>query len=1089
MNKKILITVILLLCSSYHVHGKEVLDLAGSWGVQLDPKNEGIENSWYSKKLAAEIDLPGSTDEAGLGDRQGAETALMGHLTRAHKYSGSAWYNREIDVPSAWVGKPIELFLERVHTVSDLWINGKKVGSRDTLSAAHRFDVTDFIQAGRNKISLRVTNEIDVDLGQWSHSASDETLTNWNGVVGRMELRAYPDQYLDNVRVGSDLSAGVIWADGLVKQLQDKQISGELILGLVDIKSGKTIDFTQQKISLHKKENSFRIELPLPQDVKLWDEFSPNLYQARIRVSTSGNRHEESIRFGVREITTKGTQFVINGRPTFMRGNLHCGAFPLTGYFSTEREYWEKIINTSKEYGVNHFRFHTYNPPHIAYQVADELGFYFCTEGPFWSKFKGGTPEAEYMKKEAFRMIEEFGNYASFVMMGLGNEVGGDNAFLSGLIKELKDADPRRLYNCDVNEPGSGKRKEPIEEVDFFVSRWTKTKGTMLRLLGGRFRNHHVKYGTMENYSTSVDDVSMPLLAHELGQYVVHPSFEEIPKYTGVLQPYNLKHFKHILELNGLGDQLLDLGYASGRLSAQLYREDMEMCLRTPGMGGYQLLQLQDFPGQGDALIGMLDIFWDSKGFITPEEFRQSNSETTLLAMFKNFVWDNSQTFSAHVKIANYGPSALDHPKITWSLARQDGQLVASGTLSKPEIPTGNLYDVGKITFPLHNITEATQLDLSLSLEGTEFSNSYPIWVYPKNQDVAIPEDVIIVQRYNQKAKNHLAKGGKVLLSLSSGQKFHNYPRIVQRAFRPVFWNYMWLNNRNFGGNGLLVDADHPALKDFPTDTYSSWQWSGIINGSHTFVLNELPDAYRPIVQEIDDFHRGWKMGTLLEGKVGKGKILITGFDLHKALQNRKVAAQMRASLLNYMASDAFQPEQELDVDLFFEKSIAANNQVLFASSSIKDAGKGGPRGELEIIQGELNEFNGLSTTNAAAEGAGAAFDLNWRSEWYMDATSLPQEVHVDLGRVAALNGILYKPSNRKQFFIKKFDVYVKSAMEDPWGEPVLEHIQRQEKSSWFRVLPFKKVMEGRYIKVVVKEGIDQESRVLGVGDFEPWFQ
>jgi hypothetical protein len=638
---------------------------------------------------------------------------------------------------------------------------------------------------------------------------------------------------------------------------------------------------------------TFRLELPLDGVLEFWSEFTPVLYRAEVSVEVGEGEKlwigSQTISFGVREFTAKDTQFLINGSPVFLRGNLTGGEFPLTGHFPMDEEGWARVIGIMKAYGLNHLRFHSHCPPEAGFAAADKLGFYFCAEAPFWARLKGRTPEGHFLREEAFRIIRAYGNHPSFVMMGLGNELGGDNPFFSRLLRDLKAADPRCLYTCDVNEAGSGKRRTPIADCDFFVTRHTD-KGALRLAASGRFEQPLSGEGTDCDYAEAAAPVTVPLLAHEIGQWATHPSGREISKYTGVMKPYNLEFYHKLLEMRGMGNQAEMFCKASGRLSWQLYKEGMELCLRTPGFGGFQLLQLQDFPGQGDALVGFLDAFWDSKGILTPEEFRGACGPTVALARMKHFVWTCDQTFSADLLVTHFGPKDLKHTRLHWTLTSGDGTFHKEGRTEPADIPKGSVTAAGTIRLGLETLRQATRLRLRIVIEGAKYPNEWPVWVYPENISTAAPPEILVADRYDDVVKTHLATGGKVLLSLPANADTDDLPRVLRTRFKSVFWTYLWRRTRHEGTLGLLCDPEHPALRSFPTEFHSNWQWAELANRARAFVLNDTPMDSPPIVQGIDDFHRAFKLGHLLEGRVGKGALMLCGFDLHTDLQRRPVA-------------------------------------------------------------------------------------------------------------------------------------------------------------------------------------------------------
>ena len=942
---------------------------------------------------------------------------------------------------------------------------------QDSLSAPHEFDLTAKLTPGRHRLTLRVDNSMKYNVGPWAHSVTDETMGNWNGIIGRIELRNSDLVALKNVRIGSDLTKTILWVDGEVHNATASRPNGVVACVVRTKGGGPAVLESRVELPGIEATNAFRI-VPLDGRLAALERIHTQLYLAEVSVAARAGENiwsnSTALWFGVREFTAVGTQFFINGSPTFLRGNLTGGEFPLAGHFPMDEAGWARVIGIMKAYGLNHLRFHSHCPPEAAFAAADRLGFYFCPEAPFWTKLKGDSPEGRFMRDEAFRMILGYGNHPSFVMMGLGNEVGGDNPFFSGILRELKQADPRRLYTCDVNDPGTGKRKSPIADCDFFVTRHTD-KGGLRLAASKRFEQPLSVDGTDCDYVAAASAISVPLVAHELGQWVTHPSGAEIPKYTGVMKPYNLEFFRHLLEIRGLGDQAEMFCKASGRLAWQLYKEDMELCLRTPNFGGFQLLQLQDYPGQGDALVGMLDAFWDTKGILTPEEFRGACCETVPLARMPRYVWTSDQVFSAALSVAHYGPADLKQARLRWTLTGADGKFQREGTTAPVDIRRGTVTRAGEIRLPFEGLTQAMQLKLAVGIEGTNYRNEWPVWVYPKEVSIAAPPEILVASRYDDAVRARLAEGGKVLLSLPAGADTDSLPRILRTRFKTVFWTYLWRDTRNDGTMGLLCNPQNPALKNFPTDFYSSWQWAELDNGARAFVLNDTPPGYHPIVQGIDDFHRAWKLGHVIEGRVGPGRIILCGFDLHTDLEHRVVARQLRRSLLDYMAGTDFKPEQALDLDRLFEPSLAAAGQVIFASSGFTPTSEATAghqpveKSEEDVIQGELNQFNQMTASKQAAKGAAAAFDLNWESEWVLDGCALPQEVQLDFRHSTKLRGLLYKAAATGAC---EFDIYVSDDREN-WGHPA-GHFKAPPGTKWFYSVILDQPHTGRYMKIVL---------------------
>jgi len=340
---------------------------------------------------------------------------------------------------------------------------------------------------------------------------------------------------------------------------------------------------------------------------------------------------------------------------------------------------------------------------------------------------------------------------------------------------------------------------------------------------------------------------------------------------------------------------------ASGKFSARLYKEEIERVLRTPGTSGFQLLDLHDFPGQGTALIGILDAFWDSKGLVTPEEHRMYCSAVVPLIRFDKAVYTNSERFTATVEAANFSSGMLKGAVAEWTVEDQAGRRIAGGVLPRQDIALGNGHQLGAFSVGLDSIRQATALTITLRLRGTSYKNKWNIWVYPEK----VPDPGVVFDSTIDAALRHLQEGKNVLLNPDTADV-----NGVTGRFAPVFWSPVHFPNQP-GTMGLLCDPRHPALKDFPTAAYSDWQWWDLVTSSKTIILDSLP-AMEPIVRVIDNFFKNRKMAEVIEARVGKGKLILVSADIRHDLERRPEARQLRYSLERYMRGDAFRPAVEL---------------------------------------------------------------------------------------------------------------------------------------------------------------------------------
>ena len=406
----------------------------------------------------------------------------------------------------------------------------------------------------------------------------------------------------------------------------------------------------------------------------------------------------------------------------------------------------------------------------------------------------------------------------------------------------------------------------------------------------------------------------MPVISHEIGQWCVYPNFAEIPKYTGYLKPKNFEIFRDQLEANGMGKLAKQFLLASGKLQVLCYKEDIESALRTPGMGGFELLGLNDFPGQGTALVGMLDPFWDEKGYVTVKEFRRFCNDTVPLARLAKRVFTTDEKLNAQIEVANFGSEPLANAVAEWKLVGDDGKAFVRGELPAKTIPVDNGIALGSVSVDLKDIDAPTKCRLVVGIAGTEFENDWDVWIYPAFVAGAQRSDVFITSQFDSEAQMRLRGGGKVLLTIPGGKVRNFDTASVQLGFSSIFWNTAWTGRQAPTTLGILCDPKHPALADFPTDYYSDWQWWYLIHRSGALRLDLLPGGLQPIVRVIDDWVTAHALGLVVEGSVGAGKILICGFDLTADAED-PVSRQMRESLIHYMSSDKFKPAVELTPD------------------------------------------------------------------------------------------------------------------------------------------------------------------------------
>ncbi len=911
-------TVLLLLVMTLPTSA-QTLSLAGEWKFALDPKGEGRNAHWYEHTLTESIQMPASCEERGFGVPY--EKPTVGRLTRVLRYEGQAWYQKEFTLPSSWMGQRVELFLERCHWETNVWIDGRFVGKQNSLSTPHVYSLG-MLQPGTHHLTICVDNTYKIPIGTWVHAITEDTQGNWNGMIGRLELRATSPVWIENAQVHKDYL--LVQVGNETAQTQDVEIQGQ---------------------QFHIPVGGTEVRLPFQPKGGVWDEFNPRLQHLSVRLKSPKYHDRFNLTYGNRVLEVRDKQILVNGKAILLRGPVDECVYPLTGYPPMDKVAWLRILRICKSYGFNYMRFHSWCPPEAAFQTADEEGFYLQVELPFWSMdapaFGKDAERDAYLGRELRSILDCYGNHPSFALMAMGNESSGP---LELLVKEGRSRDSRHLYRAE-----NGHTKDNGDFIE-----------TGMRGIAGpqtdwdRWSNGGWIAGVSGNGVSRNTGAELPTLGHEIGQWEMYPDFDEIGKYTGTLRALNFEGYRHTLDTHGMLDQAKDFARASGQFSVLLYKEDIEACMRTWPFAGFQILEARDYPGQGTAIVGWLDAFWDSKGLISPSQFRQFCGSSVLLMQMHRRVFSSGENFEGFAEIANYAGHDL---KILpqWKLKDGQGRTLAQGKLDKATAQNGCVTNLGQLNIPLH-VEKASKL--TLQLKGCGLQNEWDIWVYPE-KEISRPDNVRITYEYDEETRRALADGERVLLfsDVNKGifpvkpaffgddkyrlfQVSHQH-NAVEGSFMPAFWNMRLFNQT--GTLGILCQTEHPALSSFPTEEHGNWQWAdllgrfsaaqsfrtagapsdycdglekawGDVRGrSKAIVLNDAPHGFRPIVQAIDNFERNYRLGVIFETRVGKGRLLVCAIDLDTDLSHRPAARALKQSLFNYVSSSSFNPPYELD--------------------------------------------------------------------------------------------------------------------------------------------------------------------------------
>ena len=896
------------------------IDLSGLWECTI-PGQQGV------------IRLPGTLDEGGFGapddparQWKAEEVKRIGYwkegdpivtrLTRKHTFDGEARMTRRLNwaVPA---GKRVFLECERGRQLH-LLVNGQEAPERTPgcLTAPQVFEVTGKV-SGEDEFTLLSDNRYcgwPRDAIVYASAASDETQTNWNGVLGFLRLRMENKNFLSDVRV---------YPQGETAEIRAELSLGEDWEGTIRVTSPALAEGTVLhigKLAAGEREIRLRARLnPGAERWDLWDDECPAAGKLHPLTVSAEGMDDRTVSFGIRDFSAKDGHLTLNGRRIFLRGETNCAAWPETGYCPMETEKWRDILKRYQAYGVNCIRFHSHCPPEAAFIAADETGMMMQPELSHWDPEHAfeGEESRNYYRTEALQTLRLLANHPSFVMMTLGNELHCNEdglRFMEELLGEMREEDPTRLY-ANGSNPFYGERG-PDPHSDFYTSSNLRRQ-MMIRATSANFAGwlNQEEAGTCRDYSREMKEMrretDQPVFSFEVGQYEVLPDFTQIEKYRGVTSPENLRHMQKKVRETGLEDKWKSWVEATGENALQCYQAEVEAAIRTEAFSGISLLSLQDFPGQGTALVGMMDAHLDPKpyDFARPERFYAFFRDVLPLALLSRFVYRTPEEITIPVRIANYGRKDLEGA-VAWSLTGEN--IRREGNSGEIQVPAGSLSEKTEIRFSFPPLENAAKLTLRLDYCGAR--NEYPLWVYPEAETVC-PEGVYECRKPDRKAREILASGGKVYLAPDSTAEA--LPRSVPAQFSPDFWSVCTFPQQA-GCMGQYIDAEHPIFRDFPTERFSTWQWQNIA-GCRAMIL---PRRMKTIIEEMDSCAFLRPMAKLFECRCGGGRLLISSMGLHALPQTPNVTA-LRQAIYRYLDSEAFQPEEELsfeDVENVFKE-------------------------------------------------------------------------------------------------------------------------------------------------------------------------
>lgn len=436
-----------------NVYGRDIRSLNGKWNVIIDLYDQGRGMKVYRNQSPK-----GATDFYEYSFKGGLRLNVPGdwnsQMPELKYYEGTVWYARHFDAKRL-VDKRQFLYFGAVSYRCRVYLNGTEIGSHEGGFTPFQIEVTDLLNEGDNFIVVEVNNRRTKD----AIPAMSFDWWNYGGVTRDVLLVTTPQTYLEDYFIQLDKES----PDQMIAKvhLSDKKPGEKITIAIPELKT--SIDM--QTDAEGKAEGKFNVK-----KLQRWSPENPKLYE--VIISSAGDCVKEQI--GFRNITVKGTDIYLNGKPTFMCSiSFHEEIPQRMGRAFSEADA-AMLLDEAKALGVNMIRLAHYPQNEYTVRLAEKMGFILWQEIPIW---QGIDFTDNNTRKKAQRMLTEMikrdQNRCAVGYWGIANETQPSkerNEFLTSLLETGKKLDTTRLYVAAFDLVRFNREKKCFVMEDSFTS-------------------------------------------------------------------------------------------------------------------------------------------------------------------------------------------------------------------------------------------------------------------------------------------------------------------------------------------------------------------------------------------------------------------------------------------------------------------------------------------------------------------------------------------------------------------------------------------------------------------------------------------
>lgn len=703
------------------------LSLNGEWEFCAH-ENKAERNASWGSMFAHKADwgktrkirVPGHVETQGVGEPGMSEpwdcTWDCSPKPLTHVFTGSGWYRRAVEIPSAWKGRRIWLKVGDVTAQGWFWVNDTQVAWVESYCGTYKYEITDLVKPGEKaKFVIQVSNAVAKRGGTRNHE------NKWLGIPRALELEATPGAFIDDAWCRGDFD----------KRLAEVNVAVE---GVEKVEVRVTIEGETVAKTVQSADEETCVKVPL-RHFRPWSPEHPNLYTACVELVERGVvtqvRRE---RFGVRKFEVRGKDFYLNDKPFFVRGIGYHNVQPKFGPDRIgDRDYRRFEVKRMRDAGFNFLRTHTRCETPEFFEACDELGMMVQPELPYYTD----VPTEKFAfdpVRDVKELFIHMRRHPSFAVYSHGNEGSFGPALGNYLYTFIKAMDPDRLVieqdGCSFNNWAPGvleisSKFNPPERADFIG-------------------------GPIEEWARGSIRPGRPMIAHEYLNLSVKANADLEEQYDGIWQtPFTRTMRTEFLAKFGLTDfwgKRLQL--AQHQLQAYWFKHGIESARQDPECGGYYYWSAQDCTTPAErggvktyTAQGLFDPFWgDKPGGPTAASTAVFNSPSCVFCDTEpeSRIAVAGEEVRNAISFAHYGDAELPSGKLVWRLVTKDGATVlARGETSVGRQPLGGVRKVADVVFTVPDLKTAVAARFEVALGGAQ--NAWGLWLFPKRPVRSMP--------------------------------------------------------------------------------------------------------------------------------------------------------------------------------------------------------------------------------------------------------------------------------------------------------------------------------------------------------------